>query len=131
MKKAELNKDVRIKCIENYEEMENIRKKISARIQKEYADEIKAYNEENERFYAEEKVFYKEVEAILKSLDLNAKLRVVTQVGKGSTVLNTYEGHIDKHLGYGNTHFEFCSEQKNGGRPFTIGFSCLQSIEVL
>jgi len=129
--KAELNKDIRIKRLENYEAMEAIRTEISKRIQKEFAKELKAYNDENEKSYTDEKAFFKEVETILKSVDVNTKLRVVTQVGKGSTVLNAYEGHIEKKLGYGDTHFNFCCETKFDGKPFTIGFSCLQSIEIL
>lgn len=129
--KAELNKDNRIKRSENSEVIDAIRLEISKRIQKEFAKELKVYNDENEKFYADEKAFFKEVETILKSVDVTTKLRVVTQVGKGSTMLNAHEGHIEKKLGYGDTHFNFCCEERYDGKPFTIGFSCLQSIEIL
>jgi hypothetical protein len=129
--KAELNAGNRIKRLENYEAMEAIRIEISKRIQLEYSKELKAYTDENEKLYVDEKSFFKEVQIILNSVDVSTKLKVVTQVGKGSTVLNTYEGHIEKKIGYRDTYFNFCCEERYDGKPFTIGFSCLVSIEIL
>lgn len=130
--KAELNKDNRIKRMENYEAMDSIRKEIAARIQLELGKELSAYTEENEKSVKEEKEFYKEVSKILRDSDVGTRLKVVTQVGKGSTILNEYVGNLAYKPEYSATHFNFISEQRdNDGKPFTIGFSCLQSIEVL
>jgi len=130
--KAELNKDNRIKRSENYEAMEAIRTEIAKRIQLEYAKELKAYSDEIEKSVEDQRDFYKDVTNILNNVTTETNLRVVTQVGHNSTVLNTYEGHIEKKISYGQSHFNFISEQRdNGGKPFTIGFSCLQSIEII
>ena len=130
--KAELNKDNRIKQSENYEAMEAIRNDIAKRIQLEYAKELKSYGEENEKFVEDQKNFYRDVTNILENVTTETKLRVVTQVGHNSSILNTYNGHIEKKISYGQSHFNFVSEDRgNSGRPFTIGFSCLQSIEIL
>jgi hypothetical protein len=130
--KAELNKDNRIKRMENYEAMDSIRKEIAAKIQLELGKELSAYTEENKKSVKEEKEFFTEVSKILRNSDVCTKLKVVTQVGKGSTILNEYVGNLAYKPEYSATHFNFISEQRdNGGNPFTIGFSCLQSIEVL
>ena len=116
--------------MENHESMEKIRKDIAARINKEFNAETRALREENERSYDEEKEFVKQVQELLKSITPATPLRVVTQVGPGSTILNTYTGHIEKDPGFMPKWFNFVSPERNN-KPFTIGFSCLQSIEIL
>lgn len=130
--KAELNKEIRIKASINREEMDMIRMKITARINQEYAKELNAYEIENKKFYQEENVFHFKVYELLRCVDTNTKLRIVTQVGKNSSVLNEYIGHLEYEPDLDDTYFNFISEQKGKDeRPFTIGFSCLQSIEVI
>lgn len=132
MNKAELNKDNRIKRDENHEVLNTIEAAIAKRIRAEYSEEIKALRDENENCYAEEKVFRSNVQELLKSVDITTKLKVVTQVGKGSTILNTYVGHLEKKPEFYPTSFNFISpDRDNELRPFTIGFSCLQSIEII
>ncbi len=131
--KAELNKDNRIKCSENYENLRAIEQEISARIRSEYTDETLALRNECDKYVKEEKAFYEEVKNVLLKCDITTKLKVVTQTGKNSTVLNTYVGTLEKNFDrWGGNWFNFISSDRNNDcRPFTIGFSCLQSIEVL
>lgn len=130
--KIELNKDNRIKRSENHEIISEINNRISIKIQEEFQLEISSYRAENENLFKEEKDFFKQVQELLKTVTPSTKLKVCTQVGKGSTVLHTYTGHIEKGVGFNPSYFNFISEERdNDLKPFTIGFSCLQSIEVI
>lgn len=134
MKKAELNKDNRIKRSENHHVMESISNTISAKIKKEYEEEVSAYHEENEKYYKDEKEFFIHVNEVLKKvIPKETKVKVITQVGPGSTILDQYVGTIEKLDKYGYVKwFNFISEDRdNDMKPFTIGLSCLQSIEIL
>ena len=40
-------------------------------------------------------------------------------------------GHIERNFMHGDGCFNFITPDKLDGRPFTIGFSCLFSIEIV
>lgn len=130
MKTVSLDQFNRIKRMENHEAAEKIRITISNRINKEYNQETRALRDENENLYAEEKVFNKQVQELLNGITPATPLRVITQVGPGDKIFNTYTGHLQKDPGFMPTYFNFVSPERNN-KPFTIGFSCLQSIEIL
>lgn len=69
------------------------------------------------------------VAALLKlgSLD-NLRFRIVTQTGKYDARLQVYYGKFVKNVKYNDSMFDFESESR--GR-FSVGFGCLQSIELL
>ena len=132
MEKVALNKDVRIKRDENYVVLTNIENQIRNEVRKRFADETKVLREETDSFVKEEKEFHRKAQEMLRGLTPNDKLKVCTQVGKGSSVINEYVGYIEKNIKYSDTWFNFISDDRmNDGRPFTIGFSCLLSIEKL
>jgi hypothetical protein len=129
--KLELPKITRMKRMENYVELAKIEAEISKRIRAEYTDEINALRGENEKLLDEERDFYVSVSSLLKNVDTSTKLKVVTQTGKDSDFFRTYVGHIERRVGVFDKSFDFVSPDAYEGRPFTIGFSCLQSIEIL
>lgn len=134
MKTVTLNKNVRIKRDQNYETIEAIRNSIAERIKAEYAKdaELLALQAENGNLCDSEKEFYGFLRDFFKGVTPETKLRVVVQVGKGSKELFEYIGNIQRTLAYSDTWFNFISlERDNGSKPFTIAFSCLQSVEVI
>lgn len=132
MKKVELNKDVRIKRDENYEVIENIRKVIAWRINAEYRSEIYGIQDEIDGFIKAERQFYQDCKDFFKNVTIADKLKVVVQVGKGSKELFEYTGFLEKPLRFNDTLFNFISKERdNDLKPFTIAFSCLQSVELL
>ncbi len=134
MKKITLNKDTRIKRSENYDLLKTIQTNISARIHDEFHNETTAIRTENDNFNNEEKEFFKNVSAFLKDIKTDTKLKIIVQVGPGSSVLHEYNGNIEEIPApyKKQTYFNFISKDRdNDMRPFTVGFSCLQSIEIL
>ncbi len=132
MKKVELNKDNRIKRSENYNLLNSIKANISARIHTEFNNEITALRNENDVFLKEEKEFYAQVLDILKNVQPDTLLKIVSQTGIKSNRLTEYTGYLIKTYGTNATVFDFVSNDRdNDMRPFTVGFSCLQSIEIL
>lgn len=128
--KTELDKNNRMKRDENYQLIDSIKTTIRQRIEAEYHSELEMLRDENEHFIRDEKAFYKEVTSLLKTVNYETKLKIVTQVGKGSTVLNEYVGNLAKTNYATDGIFDFISESR-GNKPFSVGFSCLQSIEVI
>jgi len=126
--KAEISKFNRIKRDENYEVMESIKRTIADRINTEYNEQLTGMREENSNLFAEEKAFYPKAFEILSKCTKDTNVKIVTQVGKGSVVLNEYVGHVYRI--HNKTLFDFISESRDN-KPFTVGFSCLQSIEIM
>lgn len=131
MKKLHLPKDNRIKRNENSQLIADIKQKIYERVELEFQNEVSALRNENQAFYTEEKQFFESVKDLLKEVTPETKLKVVTQVGVGSKILNEYTGNLEYKIPYNQTYFNFISPEYNEGRPFSIGFSCLQSIEII
>lgn len=131
MKKVELNKDIRIKRDENYQVLKNIEDRISAKIRAEFESEVSAIRAENDTLYQKDNEFREEARELLKTITPQTLLKVRTQVGVCSKVIQEYKGHIEKNIKYNDGHFNFISPDKHDGKPFTIGFSCLQSIEII
>ena len=129
--KAGMNKDVRVIRTGNYEILRKIETEIKMRVQNEYLAETDALRKENEDLLTTEKQFYDEAEAVLNSLKYGEQIRVETQVGPGGSIVNTYVGHIESPYRNGRKMFNMISDDKLNGKPFTIGFSCLLSIEKL
>lgn len=129
--KAELNQHNRIKRDENYEVLNSIKNRISQKIQAEFDAEIKDIKSENEKYWEEEKVFKEEARQILLKITPQTKLKVSTQVGRGSKIIQTYEGNLERKFEWRDGTFNFISPNNYDGKPFTIGFSCLQSIEII
>jgi hypothetical protein len=132
--KASLNKDNRIKRDENYAQLKSIRNTITTRINLEYNSELKSLGLENEKLLKSEYEFYDSVWEILNSITKETKVKVGTQVGPGSSILNEYIGTVDNIplVWNGQKYFDFISKDRdNDEKPFTIGFSCLRSIEVI
>ena len=127
--KTELSKFNRIKRDENYKLINSINTTIKQRIESENNYELQILREENSNLVADEKEFYKEVANLLNSITTKDLVKVVTQVGEGSKILNEYVGHIQHNYKDGSV-FNFISESRDN-KPFTIGFSCLQSIEII
>ena len=129
--KAGMNKDVRITRTGNYDILKGIETEIKMRVQDEYLEQTTAIRKENEDLLVTEKQFYAEAEAVLKSLYPTDQIKVETQVGPGGNIVNTYVGHLEYPYSNGRKMFNMISTDKLDGRPFTIGFSCLLSIEKL
>lgn len=129
--KVELSKSVRIKKDENYEALQSIEREISNRIKAEYQNEVSALKSENERLHTEDKAFREQAKKFLRNVTPATLLKVQTQVGRGSTIIQEYTGYIEKPFGYSDGTFNFCSPDNYDGRPFTIGLSCLLSIETV
>jgi hypothetical protein len=131
-KKVILNKDNRIKRSENFESLKKIENEISYRIRSEYSSEKEVLNNEINCLLDEEKQFRKDALELLRTCNEESNLRVSVQVGPNNNILYYYRGHLQRKLGYNDTSFNFISDDRdNDGRPFTIGFSCLQSVEIL
>ena len=131
MKKVELHQDIRIKRDENYEVLRSIEERISAQIRAEFQAEVSDMKTENDNFHKQDKEFREQAKELLKTITPQTLLKVKTQVGRGSTVIQEYEGRIERNFKYNDGTFNFISPDKYDGKPFTIGFSCLQSIEVI
>jgi formylmethanofuran dehydrogenase subunit E-like metal-binding protein len=133
MRKVELNKDNRIKRYENHETMDKIRQQIAHRINTEFTSECSNLLLENTRNYDLEKQFIKDARELLLTINTDTLLKVTTQVGKNAEILHTYTGHLEKDFSYRSLGtFNFISvDRDNDNKPFTIGFSCLQSIEII
>ena len=132
MKKLELNKGNKPKIYENYDLLKAIERKISEKIRSEFSSEISAIREENELLLLEERTFSENVRDLLLTIDTSTQLKVVTQIGVNGSVLNEYNGKLQRKYKYGDGYFNFISEDRNNdNKPFTIGFSCLQSIEII
>ena len=128
---ARLSREVRIKRDENYIILKNIEDGIRERVRKEYESETKALREENSTLTQTEKEFRKEANDILSFVSSEATLKVETQVGPGSTIVREHIGHLAKPFRPGDGYFDMRAMDYNDGKPFTIGFSCLMSIEVI
>jgi len=128
-KTAILNPFVRQKYSENFEEIAKIREKIKIEIDEKVAGEIKLYREENDRLIKEEKEFKSLAASVMKDA-FNTKSRVIvsSQTGRNGSTIREYRGYITKM--YDDYAFDLSAENYNDGKPFTIGLSCLQSIEI-
>lgn len=131
MKKIELHKDNRIKRIENYVVLKSIENKISEKIRKEFEGETLDIRLENDTLFKQEKEFINQAKEFLTKITPQTSLRVKTQVGKDSDVIQQYEGHIEKTFRMYDSTLNFICKDFLDGKPFTIGFSCLQSIEII
>jgi hypothetical protein len=129
--KSELRKEVRIKKDENNILLENIKYEIRERVEEEYNSETQAIREENDKLRQEEKEFISNAKYILASASPMDLLQVKTQVGRGSTVIHEYTGSLEYKYKNGDGVFNFVDLSYNNGKPFTIGFSCLLSVEKL
>jgi len=129
--KIELSQNNRIKRHENYAQLDAIESVIRERIRSEYTEEIKQLRNENDKSFEEEKEFILSVKQFLPGLSPSDKLKVTTQVGRNSDIIRTYTGHIEKRIPFNQSYFNFVSPDYIDGKPFTIGLSCLQSIEIL
>lgn len=131
MEKVVLNKDVRIKRDENYFVLDSIRKVISNRINAEYLSETSALQKEVRESHDQESKFIEDVRLFLKGVNELTPLKISVQVGPGSTIIHQYTGFLEKKVGFGDKWFNFTSKERdNECKPFTVGFSCLQSIEI-
>jgi len=128
--KIGINKDVRIKRDENFKSLRKIEENIRHRIYEEYMTETKAIWEENEKFLTEDKAFRKQAEKLLSKLPFRASLKVTTQIGENNSILETYKGYLERPYLPLSGYLDFVCQEKLNGKPFTISFSCLQSIEV-
>ena len=129
MKKVELSEHIRIKRDENYEVLRTLKETISQKIRAEFESETKGVSDENESFHKQDKEFREKASELLKTLNTQTKLKVKTQVGRGSTLIHEYEGYLRRK--YTDGVFDFIDESKYDGKPFSIGLSCLLSIEVV
>lgn len=130
--KVEISKNARIKRDENYEVLRSLEQEISNRIRAEFANEVQGIKKENENYHEMEKSFREQAKELLKNVTPETLLRVKTQVGHNSTIINEYTGHIERKFNwYKDGTFDFISPDKYEGKPFTIGLSCLLSIEIL
>lgn len=130
--KIQLSKNVRIKRDYNY-------KLLAAKTASKYKmsnrvndSELSALRDENSNLHMEDKAFREEAKKLLRTITPDTPLKVKTQIGKDSTIIHEYNGHIEKKFGYNDGHFNFISpDRDNECKPFTIGLSCLLSIEVI
>jgi hypothetical protein len=128
---ATLNKFVRTKTSQNYEVIDEIRKRIRERIEAEYSEELNALRDENQYFYQKEKVFRDQAKEVVKSAYTHKnRILVKTQVGKNGSIIHEYIGHIEKIYSGGDC-FDMIDTEIHDGKPFTIGLSCLLSIKIL
>jgi len=130
--KAFLNKDNRIKRDENYGLMSSIRTIIANRIRDEYNSELSALATEQDKLLKTEFAFYDSVWEILKTITPTTKVKIITQVGPGSSISNEHIGTVTDFplVWSGQKHFNFISHNLDNEKR-TIGFSCLQSIEII
>lgn len=128
--KAKINSEVRVKKWKNYEQLDMLKDEIKKRIEAEYCSEIKALEVENRLLYAQEVVFKNIAKSVLKNLKPDTQIKVITQTGKNQSVLVEHVGTIEKPYD-GGSYFNMIDDGYNGGKPFTIGFSCLQLIQIL
>lgn len=131
MNSATLNVDSRIKRSENYILLKTIENEISSRIREEYSNETRALRKENDVLHNQELEFKKVACEVLKKAEVDSKIRVVVQVGVGSLTLQTYEGYLTQKFTGFNTWFDMSDKNRFDGKPFTIGLSCLQYVEIL
>jgi len=129
--KAEQSKYTRIKINENYEVLRSIEQEISNRIKLEFASEIQGLKAENDLLYKEEKAFIDQAKEILKRANTTTLLKVKTQTGKNSELIREYTGTIQSEFNCYDSIFNFISPNNYDGKPFSIGFSCLLSIEII
>lgn len=131
MQKIELNKENRMQRRTNSELMSSIKTQIQERVDAEFAKEAKGLTEANETLYNEEKEFKKQVQELFKSITPNVtKLKIKTQTGpNGGEVISEYNGLITKfYSNYNCDLFDFMAEERGS---FSVGISCLQSIEII
>lgn len=131
--KVELSKEVRIKRDQNHTVLRCIEERIIDFFEDddEKVLSILSLKDENHKLYKIELEFRKEALKLLRNITPNTQIKIKTQVGKGSTLIQEYTGHIEKNVGHNDSMFNFISPDRNGGNPFSIGLSCLLSIEVL
>ena len=124
--RIEISKDVRIKIRENFLAIEGIEKRISARIRAEFQPEIDSLRAEAKALHEQDREFGKNAMEFIKANQVSKK-RIVTQTGpNGGDILREHVGHVvsfDRHT------FNFSSPDFLDGKEFTVGYSCLQSIE--
>lgn len=131
IKKVSMSKDNRIKLRQNYEALDSIKREITKRVEQEYSVELKALEEENKYFRDEEVRLKKDAKDFLLSVNAKTKLKVCVQVGEGGRIINEYVGTLQRDFTRYDTYFNFIDPTYLDGKPFTIGFSCLLSIEKL
>ncbi len=118
-KKASLPKSNRQKRYDNQDEIERL---------------TAPFKKENAELYAAELAFREEAKKILLSCTPTVSgtiLRVSTQTGRRSSIVRKYIGNLEYKFGYSDSTFNFVDRKYNDGKPFTIGFSCLLSIEIV
>ena len=129
--KAKLHKGVRVKRDENYTLLQTIEREIRERIQTEYNSQTTALRLENDALRAEEKNFIKDAQFTLSTIRVFDKIKVETQVGPGSSIVKEYVGHLEHPYKQGDGVFNMIDKKYYDGKPFSIGMSCLLSIETL
>jgi hypothetical protein len=126
---VKLDKEIRIRKYLNYSAMDDLRKEITHKVEAEYSEQIKDYKSENVKLLTEEREFMLNARRFLLTCDKKTKLGIMTQVGPGGSVIQYYEGYLEKKMDRNLTAFNFCCPSERGGAPFTVGMSCLMSVE--
>ena len=87
---------------------------------------------ERDELWAAERDFKQEASDFIRSLNIGDRLHIRTQVGPGGTIVNTYDNcilHNVSVIGLRVNTFDVTSPDMYGGKPWTIGLSCLLSIK--
>lgn len=129
--KTSMSPEVRIMMSEHYNALSNIKQIVENRVRAEFANETSAIRGEIESLLSLERDFKSLVESTLTGIDKTQMIRIETQVGPGSTIVNTYDGYLEKQYLKGTGYFNFICADKNSSKPFTVGLSCLLSVETL
>ena len=130
-KKVALIAENRQRYYENHEVLTGIKAKISERVQREFEKEAGDIKAENDRLFSNEKRFSQLAKKMLSSCTTETKLKISTQVGKNGSVVHEYTGTLQRRVTERDGTFNFIDPNAFNGGPFTVGYSCLLSVEVL
>ena len=133
MKKISIKPELKQRIREIDNSVDQVRKEISLRIQKEYTETVKAFSNEREDLFQEQLNFIKSISEMFRNdiIKVGTKIKVTTQTGpNGGDVLTDYEGTVEHIYDKYKPCFDLSDKNYYEGRKFTIGSSCIQSIEV-
>ena len=127
--KLEIQKDLRVRRREISEQLQTLR----SSIEKQYQLESKKLRNERDKISEAEMQFIDEISQLFKDkVTVGTRIKVTTQVGpNGGTILNTYTGKVTKIYNHSKPCFDLSDSSYMNGKEFTIGSSCIQSIELI
>lgn len=130
----QIDKNIRIRARELSDIIQEEERKVSRRIRKESEPLTKALREERESLWKIEKDFRESFNKLFKekTIVVGTEIVVEVQVGpNGGEIIRSHKGKVMKIYNHSDVCFDLSDPDFINGKKFTIGGSCVKSIQVI